>query len=88
MVRELAEELGIRVEVGELVDELTHAYPEKTVRLKFFRCHLIEGDPMPIHCEAVRWVTRNELRCFEFPAADARILHILENSPSLWKSLA
>src|ERR1700677_3954530 len=36
--RELREELGIEVEVGELLDAITHAYPEKVVRLKFFRC--------------------------------------------------
>src|ERR1041385_284352 len=39
LARELREELGIEVEIGELVESVTHAYPEKTVRLKFFRCH-------------------------------------------------
>ena len=84
LARELQEELGIQVEVGELLDELTHVYPEKTVRLKFFRCRLIEGEPKPLHCHAVAWVSRDELRAFAFPAADARLLHLLENSPALW----
>ena len=34
LVRELREELGIEVAVGELVESLTHAYPEKTVHLR------------------------------------------------------
>ena len=38
LVRELREELGIEVTVGELVESLTHAYPEKPVHLRFYRC--------------------------------------------------
>src|SRR5882757_7146425 len=36
--RELLEELGIEVDVGDLIETIIHEYPEKTVRLKFFRC--------------------------------------------------
>src|SRR5262245_15313555 len=32
--RELKEELGIEVDVGEWLDSVTHAYPEKTVHLR------------------------------------------------------
>src|SRR5579871_5840657 len=34
LARELREELGIEVIVGEVLESLTHAYPEKTVTLK------------------------------------------------------
>src|SRR5437773_2250204 len=47
LVRELREELGIEVVVGELIESVTHAYPEKTVHLSFFRCTLKEHDPRP-----------------------------------------
>src|SRR5882757_3731983 len=40
LVRELDEELGVKISVGALVEDLTHAYPDKTVRLKFFACTL------------------------------------------------
>jgi 8-oxo-dGTP diphosphatase len=36
LVRELREELGVEVVVGELFDTVEHAYPERTVSLKFF----------------------------------------------------
>ena len=36
--RELMEELGIEVEIKELIETIVHEYPEKAVRLKFFRC--------------------------------------------------
>src|SRR5882724_1720135 len=54
--RELREELGIEVAVGELVDTVTHQYPEKTVHLKFYRCFWIRNDPQAIGCQASAWV--------------------------------
>src|SRR5580658_10757645 len=49
--RELAEELGIEVEVHELVRELTHHYPERSVHLKFFRCRWVRHEPEAILCK-------------------------------------
>src|SRR5712671_2283690 len=43
--RELKEELGIEVEVGELFDSLTYDYPEKSVYLRFYRCLWREQEP-------------------------------------------
>jgi mutator protein MutT len=85
LVRELREELGIEVEVGELLESLTHAYPGKTVVLKFFRCRWKLNEPQAIDCSDLRWVTAAELRHYEFPAADARLLEMLQSSPQLWK---
>ena len=78
LVRELCEELGIEVEVGELFEEISHAYAEKTVRLKFFTCQLISGRPRALDCAAFKWVEKAELADFEFPAADARLLERLQ----------
>ncbi|HWD90808.1 MAG TPA: 8-oxo-dGTP diphosphatase MutT [Verrucomicrobiae bacterium] len=86
LVRELREELGIEVEVGEVLESLTHAYPEKTVVLKFFRCGWRQNEPRAIDCHDLKWVSAAELRDYEFPAADARLLQMLQNSPELWKS--
>src|SRR5664279_163788 len=48
LVREIREELGVDISVGELFEEVTHAYPEKSVHLKFFICCLISGAPQPL----------------------------------------
>jgi 8-oxo-dGTP diphosphatase len=77
LVREIREELGIEVSVGELFEEITHAYDEKTVRLKFFRCKLIRGEPQLLDCAAFKWIGKSELADFEFPAADAQLLEKL-----------
>jgi len=77
LVRELREELGVESSVGELFEEVTHAYPEKTVRLKFFICRLAQGEPRPLGCAAVKWVSWSDLDENIFPAADARLLEKL-----------
>jgi mutator protein MutT len=74
VARELREELGVEISVGDLFEEIVHAYPEKTVHLKFFVCRLEGGDPEPLGCAALKWVGKSELDEYAFPAADARLL--------------
>jgi 8-oxo-dGTP diphosphatase len=74
LVREIREELGIEIEVAELFEEISHAYADKTVHLKFFICKLISGKLQALDCAAFQWVNKAGLADFEFPAADARLL--------------
>lgn len=82
--RELMEELGIEVELGELIESITHSYPEKTVHLRFFRCAWKQHEPQALGCPAFRWVTKEELGEYEFPTADGRLLQKLRATPELW----
>jgi mutator protein MutT len=84
LARELREELGIEVEVGELLESLTHEYPEKAVHLRFFRCHWKQHEPEPLGCSDFKWITPSQLDEFDFPAADARLLQMLRTNPELW----
>jgi mutator protein MutT len=77
LVREIREELDVEISVGELFEDVTHAYPEKIVRLKFFFCKLTRGEPQPLGCAAIKWIGKGELNDFKFPAADARLLEKL-----------
>jgi len=83
--RELQEELGIEVEVGELVESITHAYPEKTVHLRFFRCAWKQYEPQALGCPAFRWASVEELGALKFPEADERLLEMLRTKPLLWE---
>jgi mutator protein MutT len=79
LIREIREELGVEIAVGELFEEVAHRYPEKSVHLKFFVCRLVAGEPQPLDCAAVKWVAKAELAGFEFPAADAQLLEKLKS---------
>lgn len=74
--REIAEELGAHAEIGELIETIDWAYPDKRVRLHFYRA-TIGGEPRPLEGQEMRWVAPADLGRFEFPDADAALLAIL-----------
>ena len=82
--RELKEELGVEVTVGERVETVDWTYPEKSVRLLFFRCAL-EGEPRPLEGQEMLWVTPSELSAHRFPDADATLIGRLSRR---WRNAA
>ena len=82
--RELREELGIEVEVGERFAVVSHDYPEKRVHLEFFLCRWHRHEPRAIGCADFAWVNREQLADYKFPAADEQLLEKLKVTPSLW----
>lgn len=74
--REIFEELDAVATVGELIHTVTHAYPEKTVALHFYRCDLI-GEAKPMMGQEMRWVSRRELAALPFPDADRDLVESL-----------
>lgn len=86
LIRELREELGIEIIVGEILESLTHDYPGESVHLKFFRCDWQSGEPQTLGCADLKWICREDLDGFIFPAADVRLLDLLQSSPALWKT--
>lgn len=82
--RELREELGIEVEAESLLAEVLHTYPEKSVRLQFFKCRWTGGTPVALGCQAFQWISREGLHAYRFPDADLQILEKLTGSPEWW----
>jgi 8-oxo-dGTP diphosphatase len=75
LARELREELGVSVSIGEEYGRVEHIYPDVQVELALFRCALHVGqEPKPIACEEVRWVSRRDLPGLPFCEADIPIL--------------
>lgn len=74
--REIREELDAGVEVGELVFHTSHAYPDRTVELFFYRCRLI-GTPRPQLGQEMGWVARDKLASLGFPPADEALIKLL-----------
>lgn len=80
--RELREELGIEVTVGEKLETVTWRYPDRVVVLHFFRCRLSGGEVAPREGQAMAWVTRDELERYPFPPADASLITRLRGGGS------
>ncbi len=77
--RELSEELDIVAVVHECLHAVTHAYPDRTVELHFYRCD-VDGQPKPMLGQEMRWVNRTELRGLRLPEADADLVSVLTAS--------
>lgn len=82
--RELHEELGVRVAVEELYEEIDFDYPGKRVKLRFYLARLIEGEPKPLECAALRWIGPEGLDTHSFPDADALLLQRIRADPACW----
>lgn len=74
--REIREELGVHIEVHDLIFQVTHDYPERSVALFFYRCTLV-GEPVARLGQQMRWVLREELPALGFPPADEQLIHLL-----------
>ena len=78
--RELREELGIEVEVGEIFEAVYHNYPEHPILLLVYRCRIEKGIPKSLGCRDLRWVNLRGLREMAMPPADDPIRgHLCEN---------
>ena len=72
--RELREELGIEVEVGELFTVVRHAFTHFRITLHAFTCRLAGGEPRPIQAQAVAWAAVDELDRYAFGKADRDVI--------------
>ncbi len=77
IAREIQEELGIEIAVGDRLCTVTHAYSHFKVTLNVHRCTHLSGDPQPIECDEVRWVTLDTLEEYPFPKANIHIINAL-----------
>lgn len=76
--REIQEELGIEIEVGDRLITIDHAYTHFRVTLNVYHCRYVRGEPQPIACDEVRWVRVDELDQFPFPKANVQIIAALK----------
>ena len=77
--REIEEEVGVEIEVGELLCAIDHAFTHFHMTLYAFGCRLVRGTPRCLGCLALRWVALDETDAFAFPVADQKILAFLRN---------
>ncbi len=77
--REIKEEIGIDIEVGDRLIEVEHAYTHFKVTLHVCQCQYLSGEPQAIGCEEVRWVDINQLDDFPFPKANEKIIAALKS---------
>jgi A/G-specific adenine glycosylase len=79
IVREIREELNIEIAVQDPLITIDHAYTHFKVTLNVFNCKHVSGDPQPIECDEVKWVTLGEIDEYPFPKANGRIIEAIKH---------
>lgn len=78
IARELKEELGIKIAVGEFFMTVHHAYSHFTMTMHVHRAKIISGRPRPIHCADYVWVKMRDLGKYAYSKADLLVVEKLQ----------
>lgn len=68
--REIKEELNADIEVKEYVGESIYHYPEKDIKLIFYKAKLLSEKIELLEHESYKWITKDEKDKYEFAGAD------------------
>ena len=74
IAREIKEEIGIDVHIGDKLIAFDHAYTHKKFHFIVHICKIISGEPRPIQSQQLKWVELVDLIQYPFPAANSRII--------------
>jgi A/G-specific adenine glycosylase len=76
-VREIAEEVGIRVAVSSHLAHVRHAYTHFKIRMDVFQCRYRSGKVRLSGPVDHRWILPEALDRYPFPGANRKFLHLL-----------
>lgn len=71
LVREIDEELGVRIKVEKELLRMRYAYPDKTIDFAFLQAVIVGGEMQVREHKAVRWLHMDEIGEKELCPADA-----------------
>ncbi|MFN3345296.1 MAG: 8-oxo-dGTP diphosphatase MutT, partial [Chloroherpetonaceae bacterium] len=75
--REVEEETGLQVQVGERIAVVKHTYTHFKITLHAFLCAYQSGEAHPKSSQEIRWVALPELSQFAFPKANKSVIEAL-----------
>jgi A/G-specific adenine glycosylase len=77
LIREVREETGLEVCVGDPIAVVDHAYSHFAVTLHVYACEVAAGRTQARYHSQLKWVPRAELEQYAFPTANRRFLKSL-----------
>ncbi|MEC0250416.1 (deoxy)nucleoside triphosphate pyrophosphohydrolase [Bacillus halotolerans] len=77
LVREIHEELGCKIEAGEIIADIYHEYEKSIVNLISIQAKIVEGEPVAKEHAELRWVPVSELESLEWAPADLPTVEML-----------
>ncbi len=80
LARELQEELGIEVEIGDWIMDVPQLYPDKHLRLEVRHVRSWKGTPRGREGQAIAWVPADRLGRYSMPPADLPVVAALRQA--------
>ena len=77
LVREIREELGVDVTVGEPVGRVEHDYGIRRIALTVYFCRIVGGMLAPTEHSELQWMPRHRLGTLQWAPADVPIVERL-----------
>jgi len=78
LIREVYEELGIRIRPQKLLRRKDIENSGKKLSLFFYFCEWQNGDPRALDCKDFKWTTREDIRGYTFLPGDQEVLKELD----------
>jgi len=80
LVREIREELGAEIDVGELIDTIEYDYPNFHLSMKCYWAMLVSGTLELKEHEAAKWLTKENLYTVDWLPADITLIEKIQKA--------
>ena len=77
LIREIKEEFNADIKVDKFIGENIHHYPEKDIKLNFYKATLIGDKIELLEHEDYKWITKEDKDKFEFAGADKIVFDLI-----------
>lgn len=77
LIREIKEEFNGDIRVDKFIGENIHHYPEKDIKLNFYKATLIGDKIELLEHEDYKWITKEDKDRFEFAGADKIVFDLI-----------
>lgn len=74
LIREIQEELDVKVEVGNLIETIEYDYPSFHLSMDCFWCIVTDGEITLKEAEDSRWLNKDELYSINWLPADMKLI--------------
>ncbi len=75
--REIQEEMGVEVQVGEKIACIKHGYTHFKITLCAFHCEYLSGKIQALASSEWKWISLEEIKHYAFPRANHKLFNVL-----------
>ena len=80
LVREIREELGAQIKVGDLIHTIEYDYPSFHLSMDCFWADVEKGELILKEAEAAKWLTKESMDSVNWLPADRELVEIIKQS--------